>query len=47
MFDTDQRNGIGVSITSKLEYQGEFRDDKPHGRALIKVKGKETKAAIF
>ena len=47
MFDSDQRSGIGVSITSKLEYQGEFRDDKPHGRALIKVKGKETKAAIF
>lgn len=47
MFERDARNGIGLSISSSLEYQGEFKDDKPHGRALLKVKGKETKAAVF
>lgn len=37
MFDNDKRNGIGtyISIKVKRKYEGEWKDDKLHGRGIM------------
>ena len=43
----DLRQGLGIEIGSGYEYKGEWVKDQPDGLAIIKIKNKGIKGAIF
>lgn len=43
----DKRQGLGYEYSDSVEYKGEWDNDKPHGRGVIKLKKSGTQAAVF
>ena len=44
---SNKKDGLGYEIGKDFNYKGEWRDDKPHGRGIVIMEGKNPTAAIF
>lgn len=43
----DVRVGLGIETGGAYEYRGEWEDDQPNGKAIVKIKDKGVRGAIF
>lgn len=43
----DKREGMGYEYGDKIEFKGEWYDDKPHGRGMVKISSSKAKQATF